>query len=146
MRKEDHEHIAQCCHSLVGLVQKEENDHVLCYAGVPSTWHVNPEDMPAERPFTQDEFRRFIDRLVWAINSSQGGRMDEEQRTTLCADITNLLQSYFSHHLSLAIPADTPTIKLIAEKLVGLFDEKLRLEDAPLDFSRFVKHCQGEMG
>ena len=51
MTREDFEHIAQCCHSLAGLV----------------------EDQSQPRAFTRDEFDRFIDRLIWAIHASPDG-------------------------------------------------------------------------
>jgi len=52
MVKEDYEHLAQCCQSLRGCIVNHDGTN---------------------RDFDQDEFRRFIDRLVWAIEASPGG-------------------------------------------------------------------------
>jgi hypothetical protein len=48
MHIQDTKHIAQCCHSLKGLVDRGE-------------------------AMDQAEFDRFIDRLIWAIHTSPNG-------------------------------------------------------------------------
>ena len=48
MHIQDTKHIAQCCHSLKGLMDRQE-------------------------AMDEAEFNRFIDRLIWAIHASPNG-------------------------------------------------------------------------
>jgi len=67
MTSEDCEHLAQCCHSLQGLVTRAE-------------------------PLSEDEFDRFIDRLIWAIHASPGGspNFDHQLFVDRCKGKANL--------------------------------------------------------